>query len=53
MWITLLIAHGLAAFMLLGAVTHQALGVWLPATTTAPRSSNLSRSISSLASRLE
>jgi hypothetical protein len=31
MWITLLIAHGLAAFMLLGAVTHQALGVWLPA----------------------
>ena len=31
MWITLLILHGLAAFMLLGAVTHQALGVWLPA----------------------
>jgi hypothetical protein len=31
MWITLLIAHGLAAFMLLGAVTHQTLGVWLPA----------------------
>ena len=31
MWITLLIVHGLAAFMLLGAVTHQALGVWLPA----------------------
>jgi hypothetical protein len=31
MWIALLIAHGLAAFMLLGAVTHQALGVWLPA----------------------
>jgi hypothetical protein len=31
MWITLLIVHGLAAFMLLGAVTHQAVGVWLPA----------------------
>ena len=31
MWIALLIAHGLCAFMLLGAVTHQALGVWLPA----------------------
>jgi hypothetical protein len=33
MWITLLIMHGLAAFMLLGAVTHQAVGVWLPART--------------------
>jgi hypothetical protein len=33
MWITLLVAHGLAAFMLLGAVTHQAVGVWLPART--------------------
>jgi hypothetical protein len=33
MWITLLLAHGLAAFMLLGAVTHQAVGVWLPART--------------------
>jgi hypothetical protein len=33
MWITLLVAHGLAAFMLLGAVTHQAIGVWLPAPT--------------------
>jgi hypothetical protein len=33
MWITLLVAHGLAAFMLLGAVTHQAIGVWLPART--------------------
>lgn len=31
MWITLLIVHGLCAFMLVGAVTHQALGVWLPA----------------------
>ena len=31
MWITLLIAHGLSAFLLLGAITHQAVGVWLPA----------------------
>jgi hypothetical protein len=31
MWITLLIVHGLAAFMLLGAITHQTVGVWLPA----------------------
>jgi hypothetical protein len=31
MWITLLIMHGLSAFLLLGAVTHQAVAVWLPA----------------------
>jgi hypothetical protein len=31
MWITLLIMHGLLAFLLLGAITHQAVGVWLPA----------------------
>jgi hypothetical protein len=28
--ITLLIVHGLAAFLLLGAVTHQAISVWAP-----------------------
>lgn len=31
MWTFLLIAHGLLAVALLGAITHQALGVWLPA----------------------
>jgi hypothetical protein len=28
--ITLLIVHGLAAFLLLGALTHQAIAVWVP-----------------------
>jgi hypothetical protein len=31
MWITLLIAHALLAFLLLGAITHQTLSVWVPA----------------------
>jgi hypothetical protein len=31
MWITLLIAHALLAFLLLGAITHQTLSVWAPA----------------------
>jgi hypothetical protein len=31
MWLTLLIIHGLLAFLLLGAVTHQAVSVWMPA----------------------
>jgi hypothetical protein len=31
MWVTLLIMHALLAFLLLGAITHQAVGVWLPA----------------------
>ena len=30
MWITLLIAHGLMAFLLLGAITHQLVAVWAP-----------------------
>ncbi len=30
MWITLLIIHGLMAFLLLGAITHQLLAVWAP-----------------------
>ena len=30
MWITLLIIHGLLAFLLLGAITHQAVSVWAP-----------------------
>jgi hypothetical protein len=30
MWITLLIAHALLAFLLLGAITHQTLSVWAP-----------------------
>ena len=45
MWITLLITHGLAAFMLLGAVTHQALGVWLPARSKAPTFVNRLRAV--------
>ena len=45
MWITLLIAHGLAAFMLLGAVTHQTLGVWLPARTNSASFVNRLRSV--------
>lgn len=30
MWIALVIAHGLIAFLLLGAVTHQVVSVWAP-----------------------
>jgi len=45
MWISLLIAHGLAAFMLLGAVTHQALGVWLPARSNAATFVNRLRAV--------
>src|ERR1022692_3857810 len=29
-WITLLILHGLSAFLLLGALTHQTISVWAP-----------------------
>ena len=29
-WTTLLIIHGLLAIALLGAITHQAVAVWLP-----------------------
>jgi hypothetical protein len=29
-WVTLLIVHGLAAFLLLGALTHQTISVWVP-----------------------
>ena len=31
MMVALLIIHGLLAVALLGAITHQAIGVWLPA----------------------
>ena len=31
MWTALLIVHGLLAVALLGAITHQAMSVWLPA----------------------
>lgn len=31
MWLSLLIIHGLLAFLLLGAITHQAVSVWAPA----------------------
>lgn len=31
MWIALLIVHGLIAFLLLGAITHQVVSVWVPA----------------------
>jgi hypothetical protein len=30
MWITLVIVHGLLAFLLLGAITHQVVSVWAP-----------------------
>jgi hypothetical protein len=45
MWITLLIAHGLAAFLLLGAITHQAVAVWLPARSKYPTSVNRLRAV--------
>lgn len=31
MWIALVIFHGLLAFLLLGAITHQVVSVWAPA----------------------
>jgi hypothetical protein len=31
MWIALIITHGLLAFLLLGAMTHQVVSVWAPA----------------------
>ncbi|MBV8835008.1 MAG: hypothetical protein JO000_00585 [Alphaproteobacteria bacterium] len=31
MWLALLIAHGLLAFLLLGAITHQVVSAWAPA----------------------
>ena len=31
MWLILLIIHGLLAFLLLGAITHQVVSVWAPA----------------------
>jgi hypothetical protein len=31
MWIGLVITHGLIAFLLLGAITHQVVSVWAPA----------------------
>ena len=37
MWIVLLIIHALSAFLLLGAITHQTLSVWVPARSR-PRS---------------
>ena len=30
MWIVLVITHGLLAFLLLGAITHQVVSVWAP-----------------------
>jgi hypothetical protein len=30
MWIALVITHGLVAFLLLGAITHQVVSVWAP-----------------------
>jgi len=35
MWITLVIVHGLLAFLLLGAITHQVVSVWAPVRATA------------------
>jgi len=37
MWITLVIVHGLLAFLLLGAVTHQVVSVWAPVRAAGPR----------------
>jgi hypothetical protein len=31
MWVALLIVHGLLAFLLLGAITHQVVSAWAPA----------------------
>ena len=31
MWIALVITHGLLAFLLLGAITHQVVSAWAPA----------------------
>lgn len=36
MWIALVIVHGLLAFLLLGAITHQVVSVWAPARAKAP-----------------
>ncbi len=33
MWIVLLVLHGLMAFLLLGAITHQLVAVWAPLRT--------------------
>jgi len=35
MWIALVITHGLLAFLLLGAITHQVVSVWAPARSRA------------------
>jgi hypothetical protein len=35
MWIALVITHGLVAFLLLGAITHQVVSVWAPARAAA------------------
>jgi hypothetical protein len=35
MWIALVITHGLLAFLLLGAITHQVVSTWAPARASA------------------
>jgi hypothetical protein len=35
MWITLVIVHGLLAFLLVGTITHQVVSVWAPVRTGA------------------
>src|SRR5689334_10230429 len=35
-WTTLLIIHGLLAVALLGAVTHQAVAIWMPVRRASP-----------------
>jgi hypothetical protein len=45
MWTALLILHGLVAVALLGAITHQALAVWLPARTPAASFSGRFRAV--------
>jgi hypothetical protein len=35
MWIALVITHGLVAFLLLGAITHQVVSVWAPVRASA------------------
>ena len=41
MWITLVIVHGMLAFLLLGAITHQVVSVWAP--VRAPASNFVAR----------
>jgi hypothetical protein len=47
MWIALVITHGLLAFLLLGAVTHQVVSVWAPVRAGATNFVSRFRAVSS------